>query len=166
MEKSITIKRERKGIEITVVTRENSYDLFVDVTPEADLSKKIVEKDYVMKLILHNKSKSARKPLHLEFLNQKYKDSQANSNSVIKIKNDMYRFQISLKPTLYFFPSKLAEARIKLIESKKKKKSKKKKIEDIPIEGIKLPGLSTSNFTNYTNSNIGRPYSGGRCSPK
>jgi len=159
MEKSITMRRKRKGIEIVVVIRENYYDLYIDITPQADLSKKIIEKDYKMKLIFHDGRKSTTEPMHLEFVNKKYRDNEISNNSKIKMKNEDYRFEISLSPSLYVFPKKLDEA----MEKQKNKKKPKKRIS---LKGIRMPGLATSKITKYTHSNINRPYSGGSCTPK
>lgn len=157
---TITMRRKRKGIEINVIIVDNHYDLFIDITPKADLSKKIIDEDYTMKVRFHDGRKATNKPLHLEFLNKKYKDNEVTSNSKITLKNDEYRFEISLSPKLYVLPSKLLEAQKK---QKNKKKSKKIKIS---TRGLKTPGLSFSKITKYSQSNVSRPYSGGRCSPK
>jgi len=159
MDKCITMRRKRKGIEIVVVIRENHYDFYIDITPKADLSKKIVEKDYTMKLRFNDRRKALEEPLHLEILNQKYRDSEVTNNSRLTLKNDNYRFEISLSPKLYVLPSKLHEAE----KNQKKKKKVKKKIS---TNGLKTPGLASSKITKYSQSNISRPYTGGRCSPK
>ena len=159
MDKTITMRRKRKGIEIVVVIRENHYDFYIDITPQADLSKKIVEKDYTMKLRFNDGRKSTNQPIHLEILNKRYRDNEIANNSKLAIKNDEYRFEISLSPKLYVLPSKLREA-------EKKQKSKKKAKRKIKINGIKMPGLASSKITKYSRSNISRPYSGGRCTPK
>lgn len=159
MDKIVTIRRKRKGIEITVVIKENHYDFYIDITPEADLSKKIVEKDYTMKLRFYDNRKAIKEPMHLEILNKKYSDNDITNNSKLNIKNEEYRFEISLSPKLYVLPSKLHEA-------EKKQKSKKKAKRKIKINGLKVPGLASSKITKYSQSNISRPYSGGRCTPK
>lgn len=159
MDKIVTNRRRRKGIKITVVIKENHYDIYIDITPEADLSKKIVEKDYTMKLRFHDGRKATEKPIHLEILNKKYRDNEVTNHSKFSMKNEEYKFEISLAPKLYVLPSKLREA-------EKKQKSKKKAKRKINITGIKTPGLASSKITKYSQSNINRPYSGGRCTPK
>lgn len=159
MDKMVTIRRKRKGIEITVVIKGNHYDFYIDITPKADLSKKIVEEDYTMKLRFQDRRKALEEPLHLEILNKKYRDSEITNNSKLTLKNDEYRFEISLSPKLYVLPSKLHEA-----QKKQKERNKPKK--KISLNGLKVPGLASSKITKYSQSNISQPYSGGRCTPK
>jgi len=157
---TITMRSRRKGIEINVIIIENHYDLYIDITPNADLSKKIIDEDYTMKVRFHDGRKTTDKLLHLEFLNNKYRDNEVTNNSKFTLKNDEYRFEISLSPKLYVLPSKLLEAQ------KKQKKNKKSKKIKISTNGLKTPGLSSSKITKYSQSNVSRPYNGGRCSPK
>ena len=86
MDKTITMRRKRKGIEIVVVIRENHYDFYIDITPQADLSKKIVEKDYTMKLRFNDGRKSTNQPIHLEILNKRYRDNEIANNAKLAIK--------------------------------------------------------------------------------
>jgi len=157
MDKVVTMRRKTKGIDITVVIKENCYDFYIDITPEVDLSKKIVEKDYTMKLRFHDGRKTINEPIHLEILNKKYRDNEVTNHSKFSVKNEEYRFEISLSPKLYVLPNKLREA-------EKKQKSKKKA--KIKINGLIIPGLASSKIIKYSQSNISRPYSGGRCTPK
>ena len=119
MDKTITMRRKRKGIEIVVVIRENHYDFYIDITPQADLSKKIVEKDYTMKLRFNDGRKSTNQPIHLEILNKRYRDNEIANNSKLAIKNDEYRFEISLSPKLMFYPANY-------VKQRKNKKVKRK----------------------------------------
>ena len=158
MDKCITIRRRSRGIELLVVIRENSYDVFIDITPEADISRKIVEKGYTLKLRFHDSRKKLKEPFHLEILNKRYKDTEVLNNSKTVIKNEEYYFEISLYPFMYVWPSKLTETK-----RKPKKKHNKPKIS---TNGIRTPGLASSKITKYSRSNINQPYSGGRCTPK
>ena len=159
MDKTITMRRKSKGIQLLVVIRENSYDLFIDITSEADVSKKVVGKGYTMKIRFHDGRKTVNQPMHLEILNKKYKDNEIANNSKTVIKNEEYSFEISLYPFLYVLPTKLDEA------NKKPRNKKRAKIK-IDTNGLKMPGLASSKIAKYSQSNISRPYSGGRCTPK
>ena len=96
---------------------------------------------------------------YLEILNKKYNGNEANTNAKLVVKNEKYRFEISLSPKLYVSPNKL-------IEAQKKQREKKSRKKRISTNSIKTPGLASSKITKYTRSNISKPYSGGRCTPK
>lgn len=159
MNQCITMRQKGKGIEITVVIKKDCYDFYIDITPEVDISRKIVEKYYTLKLRLLNGKKNLEKPFHLQILNKKYNGREASTNAKLIVKNEEYRFEISLSPKLYVSPNKL-------IEAEKKKKDKKKSKKRISIGSIKTPGLASNKITKYTQSNINRPYRGGSCTPK
>ena len=58
MNQCITRRQKGKGIEITVVIKKDCYDVYIDITPEVDVSRKIVEKYYTLKLKLLNGKKT------------------------------------------------------------------------------------------------------------
>lgn len=159
MNQCITRRQKGKGIEITVVIKKDCYDVYIDITPEVDISRKIVEKYYTLKLKLLNGKKTLEEPFHLQILSQKYYGNSATTNAKLVVKNEEYRFEISLSPKLYVSPNKL-------IEAEKKQKEKKRSKKRISTSSIKTPGLASSKITKYTQSNITRPYSGGSCTPK
>ena len=159
MEKTITKRTVNNGVEITVVIREQRYDVYIVITPEADISQKIKCEDFSLKCFLSNGS-NLEKSIHLEKKNLKYSKESANVHLVLEFKCEDYKCKVSLAPQVYVLDEIITRAK-KKHEIKMRNKNKKIRIND-----KYRPGLSVSRGVKYSKSNISKPYSGGRCSPK
>ena len=160
MEKTVTKRTINKGVEVNVVIREQTYDVYIDITPEADISQKIKCEEFSLKCFLSNDSKKLEKTIHLEKKNLKYSNKSASVHLVLEFKCEDYKCKISLAPKVYVLDKVVAEAKRKHDINMKNKKKK------IRINDKYRPGMATSRGTKYSKSNITKPYSGGLCSPK
>lgn len=165
MEKSITKRISKKGVDITVVINRDKYDVYIDITPKADISKKITCNEFKLKFFLSNGAKKINKTLHLEKKGLKYKKNSPNVFVCLDFKCDEYKCKISIAPQIYVSDDEIAIARRtqEIKRARRKACAKKKKIR---INDKYRPGMSVQKSTNYTISNMSRPYFGGRCTPK
>ena len=162
MENTITKRISRDGIKIKVVIREQRYDVYIDITPEADISKKIKCEEFTLKFFLTNGEEKLKKTVHLERKNKKYNASSGLSNVRFKFKTEEYKCEISLAPKVYV-PENIIEEAEKNRILRKRTLAKRNKVR---INHNYRPGMAISRTTKYSKSNVRRPYSGGRCSPK
>ena len=162
MERAIIQRTIRDGIEIIVVIREQRYDVYIDITPEADISKKIKCDEFTLKFFLANGDRKLRETIHLERKNKKYNASSGLSNVRLKFKTEEYRCEISLAPKVYV-PKELIEEAEKERILRKSTLAKRNKVR---LNHNYRPKMAISRTTRYNRSNVTRPYSGGRCSPK
>lgn len=160
MGNTITKRISKNGVEVNVVIREQRYDVYIDITPEADISKKMKCEEFSLKFFLASNAKKLEETVHLEKKNLKYSNKSANVHLVLDFRCEDYKCKISLAPKVYVPDELIAEAKRK---HDIKMKNKKKKIR---INDKYRPGMAVSKGTKYSKSNITKPYSGGRCSPK
>lgn len=160
MEKTITKRTVNKGIEVTVVIREQRYDVYIVITTEADISQKIKCENFSLKFFL-SKGAKLDKAIHLERKNLRLRKESPNVHSLIEFRGEDYLCKVSLSPRLYV-PNQV----IAISEAKKKEKTKTRN-KKIHINDKYRPGLSVyKGGAKYSKNNITRPYQGGRCSPK
>lgn len=160
MENNITKRTFKKGVEVNVVMREQTYDVYIDIKPEADISKKIKCEEFSLKFFLANNSKKLEEAVHLEKKKLKYSNKSASVHLVLDFRSDDYKCKISLAPKVYVRDELIEEAKRKHSIKIKAKKNK------IRINDKYRPGMTVSRGAKYSKSNIAKPYSGGRCSPK
>lgn len=160
-EESCVVRRvSRGGIEVTVTMSERTFDVCVVVQPEADISRKYQCEDFTFKFWLLNKAKKLEVPVCLERRYVKYHKGSAYNNVRLVFKHEEYKGEISLAPKLYVPDEELAKAERKM-KAKKPKQNK-------AYKNSSPRGGRTKNFNPipYSNTNIARPYSGGKCTPK
>ena len=164
MGKVIKKRTVKEGIEITVFVMGNVFDVYVDITPEADISSKIKCDEFYLKLRLANDAKKLDRTIHLVRKNVKYNKNSDNSNLRLNYVCQEYKCEISLSPQVYVSDEFMIEAKQRrMAKAKQKPKCKRKKIK---INDKYRPGISASNITKYSQNNVTRPYFGGRCTPK
>jgi len=162
VESAITRKVKKKGYQITVVMRRRDFDVFIEVTPKADISQK-TKFDKVEIKFKPSKNMEITENILIEHRNVKYNKGAAYNNVRLKYKAETYTCEISLPPWLYVPDDVLKAAEIE----RANRQPKKPKVKKIKMGGLKYrPGMSSGSVTNYSNSNIAKPYVGGRCSPK
>ena len=162
MDKTIIKRTLRDGVEIIVVIREERYDVYIDITPEADISKKIKCEEFTLKFFLANGNKKLDETIRLERKNKKYNANSGLSNVRFKFKTEEYRCEISIAPKAYVLKEIIDEAE----KNRLLRKSTIAKRNKIRIDHNYRPKMAISRTTKYSRTNIARPYSGGRCSPK
>ena len=155
----------KDGIEVVLKIREDSLDFSMTIGPEADISKKYVCESFVLKFRTPNNSKRVAEPVRLERRNIKYNKGSASNNLKMHFNSAEYKCEISLVPWFYVSEKKMAKAEKTRI-SRYSKKSKKNKGKKISTSKTYSQRLGTFKPTPYTKTNIARPYSGGRCTPK
>lgn len=160
MDNTIIKRTVKNGVEVNVVIREQTYDIYIDIKPEADISKKIKCEEFSLKFFLANNSKKLEETVHLEKKNLKYSNKSASVHLVLDFKSEYYKCKISLAPKVYVPDELIEEAKRKHAIKMKAKKNK------IRINDKYRPGMAVSRGNKYSKSNIAKPYSGGRCSPK
>lgn len=163
MDKVIKKRTIKEGIEITVIINGRIFDVYVDITPEADISKKIKCEEFTIKFRLANDAKKLDKTIRLAKKNLRYNNNSANANLRLGHECREYKCEISLTPKVYVPDEVIEEAKIRKMTKPKPPKRKKKKIH---FNDRYRPGMSASKITKYSQNNITRPYSGGRCTPK
>lgn len=158
MDSNITKRITQNGIEVKIIMRENDFDLHVTITPQADISKKFRCKQFNFKFKLLNGAKERTENLYLKS-KRKYQKSSASQYSRFIFKTEEYKCEISLSPQFYVHEEALMQAQ----EKRKIKRNDKK---NISLENTYKPGMASSRPIGYSRSNITKPYSGGRCTPK
>lgn len=152
----------KEGIEINVIIKDRTFDVYVDITPEADLSKKIDCEEFTLKFRSSNQAKKLDRTIRLARKNVKYNNNSDVSNLPLSYQCREYKCKISLAPKVYVTDEIIEEIKIKRMEKRKNKPKKKK----VRFNDKYRPGRSVSSVTKYSKNNITRPYSGGLCTPK
>ena len=176
MDYSSTIRSCEPGVEIFIGRREMKYDLFVNISPGTDVSKKIEGDGFTLKLTYADGSTKVKEFLHFEKLKKRCnwkKDKLVDT--VYIISTDEYKLSLTLSPELYA-PRTEAMKREEGVRRRKRekqscpnnknKKTKKKKGENLSYRGSHAFGFHQRTTTCYTHNNLYSPYQGGRCSPK
>ena len=176
MDYSGTRRRYMPGIEIFIGLREKKFDLFINILPGTDVSKKIEGDDFTLKLTYKDGSDKVKEFLHFETMKKKCswrKDKLVDS--VYIVSTDEYKLTVGLTPKLYAprtkEMAKEMEKRRRQINNQKSsanksKKAKKKKSGTSSFKGSHASGFARRTTTCYTYNNLRSPYQGGRCSPK
>lgn len=159
----------RDGVEVTVVINEATLDVYITVTPEADISCKHKYEEFTFKFKAENKAKKLEEPVYLQRKRVKYVKGTSANNVKLKFYTKEYRCEISITPKL-FVPEEVwkqieIQRQMRAKNGKNASKSKKQP------QKIKLTGGGRSlskryRPTPYSKTNIARPYQGGRCTPK
>lgn len=155
----------RDGIEIVLNIREKNLDVSITIGPEADISKKYVCELFVLKFRTSNNSKRVNEPVRMERRNIQYNKGSASNNLKMHFNSAEYKCEISLVPWFYVSEEEMAKAE-KTKKSRYSKKNKKTKGKKISTGKAHSQRLGNFKPTPYTRTNIARPYSGGRCTPK
>lgn len=162
MESAITRKVKKKGYRITVVMRKKDFDVFIEVTPRANISQK-TKFDKIEIKFKAAKNMEITETIRIEHRNVKYSKGSAYNNVRLKHKAETYTCEISLPPMVYVPDDVLRAAELE----RANRQPKKPKVKKIKMGGLNYrPGMASGSKTNYSNTNVARPYVGGRCSPK
>lgn len=176
MEYSDTRRRCMPGIEIFIGLREKKFDLFINISPGTDVSKKIEGDDFTLKLTYADGSDKVKEFLHFEKMKKKCswkKDRLVETTYIVS--TDEYKLTVILAPKLYAPRTKeMAREEEKRHRQRnnqrcsmsKGQKAKKKKNGTSPFRGSHASGFARRTTTCYTYNNLRSPYQGGRCSPK
>ena len=160
MEEMAERRRTADGIEIRIRLRKRKYDLFIDIAPNTDISKKIEGDGFTLKLTYFDGTIRVKEPLHFERIKKPRKCSKGELiETVYVVSNEEYKLSVILAPSLYASAESVEEL-------KKQQGSRKKKKRKIGTVSFKDGYPKRSPTTNYTRNNVFRPYQGGRCSPK
>lgn len=164
------------GIEIWVGLRETKFDLFINISPGTDVSKKIEGDDFNLKLTYADGSTEVKEFLHFEKLRKRCNWKKGKLvDTTYAISTDEYKLTVNLAPKLYAPRTKEMERECELKQrlskknkpsSKAPKKSKKQKGGTSSFRGSRASGFARRTTTYYTHTNLYSPYQGGRCSPK
>ena len=156
-------KDQRTKIEITVRQYENRYEVRI-LIPQSVFDNSntvsVINKNFNLFAITHGKNIHHKKQYTI-LISKGYDIVKyglvKNIEKEIKFRTGNCSGTIILKPKFYIPASKRAT-------SKNIKKVKREKSAEVVIHSSPKP--SASKYTQYTYTNIARPYSGGRVSPK
>jgi len=163
VEKAVKRQVRCTGCLITVVIRKKDFDVFIEVTPGIDTTRKIRFQN-VMVRVMQNKNAEITETVRIEHRNVEYNKSSAYCNVRLKTTTEAYTCEVSLPPKLYVPEDVLKKAK-EAIERKELRK--RDNFSDIIVTGpIRQSGKIQPSKAIYTKNNIARPYVGGRCSPR
>lgn len=151
----------KDGIEVVIVIKDATLDVYITVGTEADISCKHKYEEFTFKFKAENKAKKLDKPVYLSKKRIKYVKGTGAANVKARFKTDEYMAEISITPKLF-----VPEEVWKEIEHRKQAQMQKNKKKKLTMSGGKNVLRKRYRPTPYTKTNIARPYSGGRCTPK
>ena len=163
------VKRSRQdNVEVVVVCKEESFDVYIDIYPGVVVSTKVRNSYFGFKFKLLNGKEELEEPIYLELKNRKYKKGCSTQHFSYDFKTEEYYFKISLAPIIYVSDEKLKDDKKRVKEKRKKiGRAKAKELNKrLSTINISKPGLKTSNKPTYTKNNASHPYQGGCCTPK
>lgn len=164
MSNTITRRRKKAEVEISIVVHKKKYDLYIEIAEGMEVPKEIRGNGFTFKLTYFDGTTKVPETLHFVRRKKPYnckKDRLQDSFYIIRTKE--YKLVVSISPSFYASDESLKE----LMERKKertKKKGKKCKAGTTLSKGNYASAWSKS--TPFTHNNAFRPYSGGHCSPK
>ena len=160
------------GIEVVVAIHEGTLNVYITIGTEADISYKHVCEEFSFKFVPKQKSKHLEEPIQLVKKGLKYIKGANAPNVKTRFATQEYKAEISISPKL-FIPNEMwqefdkQQQLLKNLKGKKKKRMKEAILAGNVVLGARRHTLKKrSRPTPYTNTNIARPYSGGRCTPK
>jgi len=156
------IRTIKEGVKINVIIKDKVFDVYIDITPEADISQKIKCEEFTLKFRSANQANKLERTIRLARKKVKYNNNSDNENMRLTYTCREYKCEISLAPKAYV-PDEIIKENQKKRALKQKTKHKKR---NIRFNDKYRPGRSASSITKYTKNNITKPYSGGRCTPK
>lgn len=163
MAKGIVRETCLDGVTVKVISRTNSFDVFITIPKGTNLWQKRENDHCWVKFVTHQYHRKTHKEIVLKARNQPYDFSQLLKH----FRKDFAieeggRCVVSVFPT-FFLPEEYAE------------KSKRER-EWRDTHGSRNPGICTKvggpklakcgKPTVYTTTNLGHPYQGGKCAPK
>lgn len=147
------------GIEVVVSIGETAFDVCITIQPEADISKKYQCKEFMLKFRMRDNAKKLQEPIRIERKKIRYDKSSAFNNARLIFNTKEYKCEISLVPQFYA----REEA---LLKAKQRQEARKPKPKKISLGNSSGTRTRTFKPIPYSKTNIARPYSGGRCTPK
>lgn len=176
MDYSSIVRSCMPGVEIFIGRKEQKFDLFVNISPGTDISKKIEGDGFTLKLTYADGSDKVKEFLHFEKLKKRCKWKKDKLvDTVYIVSTDEYKLSLILSPKLYAPRTEAMKREVgkkrRLWEKRncpnsKNKKTKKKKGGNLSYRGSRVSGFHQHTTTCYTYNNARSPYQGGRCSPR
>lgn len=153
------IRRANKdGVEVLISSDTKTFDVTINVSPEATRTHKIKCKDFIFKFQVLNGEESLNMPLHFETKDRRYRDSIINSGITLIYKKDgCYECKIYLRACLYA-PDKIRKA---IRQNQNRGKGSKGN-----LQGKYSTSDRINRQINYSYNNVNKPYQGGSCTPK
>lgn len=164
------------GIEVIVVINEGTLDLYITVGTEADISYKHQYEEFTLKFNPETKIKHLNEAVKLSKKGIRYVKGGNAPNVKARFRTQEYKAEISISPKLFvpeevwkeIYRQRQLQKQMQLQGKSKKGKGKAgaKSTGKVRLTGGKNSLRKRYRPTPYTNTNIARPYSGGRCTPK
>ena len=162
------------GIEVIVVIHEVTLDLYITIGTEADISYKHQYEEFTLKFRTAEKRKHLDEPVQLVKKGLRYIQGTSAQNVKKRFVTKEYKAEISVSPKVFvpeevwkeIYRQRQLQKHKQLQRNLEKGKSKAKGTRKVRLTGGKNTLRKRYRPTPYTNTNIARPYSGGRCTPK
>lgn len=170
------------GVKVTVVAREESFDILVDIEAGTVLCKKRNQSDFVIKFDTGRGPNTAKQNVHFEYKDLSYGDNWLNQSykQSFAVAGKIYG-SLSLSRKFYLSEERMAQYKEKTEQDDKKQRIKKEEKRKRRVEQKQLGLWFKKNaqygnihetvhgghtVTIYSKNNLTRPYGGGKCSPK